>query len=298
MVAFRGYGESDAHMSQASTPYGQGISLPESTEEFEAMLAERTDLTDASRAQLDTLLIGDLRNEARQLSQRLQALAQTIALSVENPESLRTLFVELEPTAISREHNWRHIFAALKAEARTSTDLSRFRSVLIKYMQFLSSRKHLLDDLIERKTGLEETDVHTNVETYLALQARMRRKEREGDDGTPGPEEFVRLAVGNTITLRTPPAGELEILLAGHQFKLVVTGRIYLRDLAGVDYELLPGRNVIGRHPDCEVVLPGDLRNISRAHLLIERADENRLNLTDLSSKGTFLPADLLVSEI
>ena len=113
---------------------------------------------------------------------------------MENPESLRTLFIELEPTAISREHNWRHIFAALKVEARTSTDLSRFRSVLIKYMQFLRSRKHLLDDLIESKTGLEETDVHTNVETYLALQARMRRKEREGDDGTPGPEEVVRLA--------------------------------------------------------------------------------------------------------
>ena len=67
--------------------------------------------------------------------------------------------------------------------------------------------------------------------------------------------------------------------------------------VAGLDYELLPGRNVVGRHPDCEVVLPGDLRNISRAHLLIERADETTLNLTDLSSKGTFLPADLLVSE-
>ena len=90
----------------------------------------------------------------------------------------------------------------------------------------------------------------------------------------------------------------MEILLAGHQFRLIVEGRVYLRDLKGLDYELQPGRNVVGRHPDCEVVLPGDLRNISRAHLLVERVDESTVNLTDLSSKGTFLPADLIVSTL
>lgn len=283
-------------MTDGSTPSETERHLPEEVDAFEAFLAAKTDLSATTSEALESLEIRDLRHEGRQLNQRLQALATAIALSVEEPASLLEFFADLDITAISREHDWRLVFLELKGQMDRGSDIERHRCALIRYMQFQSVRKHLLDDLIERKAGLEETDVHTNVETYLALQARMRRREREGEGGTPGPAEFVRLSVGNTVTLHTPPEGELEILLAGHQFKLMVSGRIYLRDLTGLDYELQPGRNVVGRHPDCEVVLPGNLRDVSRAHLLVERADQTTLHLTDLSSTGTFLPADLLVN--
>lgn len=281
-----------------ATSTTQGTStgeLPQDADAFEVYLSARTDIEVQARVQLEKMHIGDLRVESGQLNQKLQAFASTIAQSVERPSSLDEFLQELDTQAISREHDWRSVFGSIKAVA---VDGSRQRGVVIKYMQFLSARKQLIDELIDNRTGVEETDVHTNVETYLALQARMRRRERQGDDSSPGSDEFVRLAVGNTVRLRAPRNGELEILLAGHQFKLIVAGPLFLRDLHGIDYELYPGRNVVGRHPDCEVVLPGDLRNVSRAHLVVERTGEDTINLTDLSSKGTFLPADLLLPPI
>ncbi len=44
----------------------------------------------------------------------------------------------------------------------------------------------------------------------------------------------------------------------------------------------------LGRHPDCDVVFPEDMRNISRRHAEIQR-EGNRFLLRDTSSNGTFV---------
>lgn len=282
-------------MSDRSTSDSGSVRLPKDARAFETLLAKRTEINAETRYKLGDMSIGDLRAEALELNRRLQALAAAVALSVERAASVREFLTGLEINAISRENGWRDIFVVLKDGGE---EADREQSVLIKYMQFLSARKRAIDECIDKKRGLEETDLHPNVETYIALQATMRRRERAHDNEGPGTDEFIRLAVGNTVLLTLPRDGKFEILLAGHEFKINVSGRVFLRDLKGFDYELLPGRNVVGRHPDCEVVLPAELRNISRAHLLLERVDEDKFNLTDLSSKGTFLPAELLLGEL
>jgi hypothetical protein len=78
-------------------------------------------------------------------------------------------------------------------------------------------------------------------------------------------------------------------MLAGHMFRVIGATPPILLDQHGVTYFLKEGKNMLGRHPQNDIVANPDFRDISRAHLLIEWQGKNAISVTDLSSRGTFI---------
>jgi hypothetical protein len=112
------------------------------------------------------------------------------------------------------------------------------------------------------------------------------------DDDTPA--RLVRLPRGESVRLRPTPGDVVEIVLSRHPFQLRPGDAPVLVDLEGTEHPLQPGRNVLGRHPDSDVMIDAAYRDVSRTHAIVEFEPGGDLLLTDLSSHGTFVPSHLV----
>ena len=83
-------------------------------------------------------------------------------------------------------------------------------------------------------------------------------------------------------------------MLSKHKCEIEANGQVFFIDQAGRKHVLDKGRNVIGRDASGTVIIDSGLRDVSRMHLVIENLGDNSLQLTDLSSHGTYIPSALL----
>lgn len=86
------------------------------------------------------------------------------------------------------------------------------------------------------------------------------------------------------------PQGQMPMWLGDHRFALRVAGRPSVTDPSGRTVALREGRNLVGRAPVNEVVVAAEYVQVSRRHLVVEVRDGAIAALTDLSSRGTFVP--------
>ena len=100
---------------------------------------------------------------------------------------------------------------------------------------------------------------------------------------------FVRLPLGESVDLELEHGHDVSVMLAAHVFRLSGDRPPVLSDQNGVSYVLKEGRNMVGRHPEGDVVADPNFNDISRAHVIIEWDGEGRLRLIDFSSRGTFV---------
>lgn len=107
-------------------------------------------------------------------------------------------------------------------------------------------------------------------------------------------EGFDRLPKGEAVPIPLAPGAPVPLVLANHKFHMVVEDGLYLVDESGLRQPLHPGRNIVGRDLQCDVVLGASLKDVSRKHLLVETQGEALVHLTDISSLGTFVPCEYL----
>ena len=259
-------------------------------EQFESKLSTRTKVPSERLPEFFAWEPDKIRREAEIVSRILKRFAEAVVDAIERPNKADDFLQSLDLKAISRDHDWRSIFSTIRSQ---ETDCSEYqRAALIKYLQYLSFRKRLLDFILMRKQGLEETDGYETQTLYPpaadATQADME---------VLNPEEFVRLNMGENVTLDFEEGEKIELKLANHLFRLVGAKPPCLVDQNGVMYFLRPGRNMIGRHPESDVPVDPDFGHVSRAHLIIEWDGKSRLSLIDLSSRGSFLRRKVLQRE-
>jgi hypothetical protein len=86
------------------------------------------------------------------------------------------------------------------------------------------------------------------------------------------------------------PAEDVDVLLSRHACKVLIKDKKMLfLDNEKRSYELKKGRNVIGRDSVSTIMIDPALRDVSRIHIVIERFDDKTIQITDLSSHGTYL---------
>lgn len=83
-------------------------------------------------------------------------------------------------------------------------------------------------------------------------------------------------------------------MLAAQVYRLSGERPPTLVDQNGVTYMLKAGRNMIGRHPEGDVVIDPNFSDVSRAHVILEWDGAGLERLIDFSSRGTYVHRDAL----
>lgn len=262
--------------------------------DFEFCLTGRTSVPSRKISELVKLSTKKLKNEAVTIKDIEKRFVNILSRSIENPNSINQALRELDPTIFSQDHSWRHIIGALN---EGGDDLNPFRRIaLVKYMQYLASRQEIIKYLYsEKQSQANGAKAEENEEpsdklsgTYI-LDNTLFEPVKDEKNG-----EFERIPKGEVISLLLPAGKNIDIRLSKHRCILSNKNGIEFIDQAGNRHPLNKGRNVIGRDTSSTVKIDSSLRDISRLHLLIENLGDNKLQLTDMSSHGTFMHPSLM----
>ena len=263
--------------------------------DFEFCLSGRTSVPSRKITDLVKLSTSKLKNEAITIKDIEKRFVAILSRSIEDPDSINQALRELDTTIFSQDHSWRSIIAALN---EGGDEFNPFRRVaLVKYMQYLASRQEIVKYLYSEKQSMsqaakvieENDDAGDKLSGTLILESTLFEPYKDDKVG-----EFERMPKGEVISLKLADGKEVEIRLSKHKCKLSNKHGIVFIDQAGKEFPLIKGKNVIGRDTSSTVKIDSSLRDISRLHLLIENVGNNHLQLTDMSSHGTFMhPAQL-----
>jgi len=235
-----------------------------------------------------------LKKEARTIKDIEKRFVSILSKSIEDTNSINRAIRELDPLIFSQDHAWRDIIGGLN---NGEEELNPFRRIaLVKYMQYLSSRQEIIKYLYTEKKRLlqepadKETADATEFKETLLLDSTVFEPSPDDINGA----EITRMPKGEIVTITLIPNEEINVVLSKHRCKLAANGGIKFTDQAGRIYTIGKGRNLIGRDAVSNVMIEPSLRDVSRLHLVIENFGDCTLQLTDLSSHGTYIPTKFL----
>ena len=264
----------------------------ESLADFDFCLAGRVAVPSKKITDLVKFSTDQLKKEARTIKDIEKRFVNILSESIDNNSSINRSMRELDPLIFSQDHSWREIIAALNSGGE---ELNEFRRIaLAKYMQYLSSRQEIIKYLYnEKKKLLKEPSDIDSVTTSEFKETLLLDNTvfEETADEEKQKRETERMPKGEVINVTLAPNEEIDIILSKHKCKLTAKNGVGIQftDQAGRTYTLQKGRNVVGRDTVSNIMMEPTLRDISRLHLVIENFGNNSLQLTDLSSHGTYI---------
>lgn len=257
--------------------------------------------------ELMSIDVKEVRHTAASVTRILKRFAKAIVDSMDDPSNVNDFLRELDLKLIEKDHDWREIFAEVAGKGE---DYEPHKRVLIvKYLQYLSTRKRLLAHVLAHRTALEDTDEqpnHTQEPGHAQEPSHAQEPGMGQSSGKPEgilnaaslsvqvPEKFERLQMGESVQLDLPHGRTIDLMLARRVYQLSGSDEPKLIAPDGAAHPLNEGRNMIGRHPECDIVTDRNFHDVSRVHVIIEWNREPWVKVTDLSTLGTFVPSSAI----
>jgi len=261
-------------------------------DDFAFGLAGRTRIAADSVGELMQLTPSELRREASGIRDVERRFVDLLTDSFKAPGAVGTLLKNIDDSLITEENQWRAIISAIVDEGPGFDEFKHL--AMVKYMQYLSARRDIVKSIYAHRYGAQEPLVPQEPPAEAGAKSTLNMEEEPESDTARSQLRFERLPRGERVAVHAPRSGELSIFLSRHPFQLQVGDTPRLTDDNGVRYPLKPGVNVIGRHPENDVVIGGWYRDVSRKHLMVEIERGGEMHMTDLSTHGTFLPGSLV----
>lgn len=217
----------------------------------------------------------------------------------------------LDIRVFTRDHKWRNIIAALNQRGLDYDDYRRL--ALERYLEYLRFRREILMFIHRRRAERAESVPERPSEgkprhlDTLQMTSILPGDARDTDAfkrpasqlQPMASDKFVRLPRNETVDVTLAPRELLDLFLAAHRFTLsIVGGDLQLVDEQGVTYFLPQGQRTLGRHARNDIIVDTDYREISRFHLVIEWQGGNTVQLTDISTLGTFLAPEYVAGRV
>ncbi len=228
--------------------------------------------------------------DAEEKSVRLleQRFISMLSLSDASADSLGHSMQAIPISNFSKDHHWRKIMLALsRAELRQVPQLNEFRRIaLTKYLQYLAARREVLQMLGRLRAASGDFSI--------AVQDGGRSSDQPADLPVMAEKNYERLPKGEGVTLVLKEGDRLDLILSRHKCKLYSDKELTFTGTEIAPSVLRHGRNAIGRDYVNDVILDSAWRDISRLHLIVENMGNGIVQLTDMSSHGTYMPIDWL----
>ncbi|MGE5624964.1 MAG: FHA domain-containing protein [Bacillota bacterium] len=266
----------------------------EDEQAFERFLRERIDLPVTVIERLASLDGHGVARELRHTRRSHKNAVDIMVRAMETRTRLRYLWGILDVDWVPDENEWPAILFGVGSADRVAE--TALRLTLTNYIHYLESRREVLESL-----GREFRSASGR--QPVSLKPVVPDAMRGGADASPSSMRFTtrrnqlyaRLPRRRAVNVDLNRYPNIVLYLARNRFFLKLEeGKAYLQQQDGVTYLLKPGHNMVGRSSNCEICIDSGHSDISRQHLLIEMTVEHHLRLTDLSSRGTYLPPDLL----
>lgn len=265
--------------------------------ELEFALRGRIGLPATKIAHLASLPDNALLKQAEAVRDLERRVKERVARPGPNQAAVHHLLLDLDPSFISRDHDWRSIMQVLR-----NTDLfyAPYKQVACEaYAQYLSARRAIIKT-IHRDRQLQRQTLNARINASNELSSLPKIKERllfdlsEFDEVKPEEKGFSRLPKGKAVEIHLESKQVITLMLGRHRFSLAANSNLRFIDANGAAAILSPGRTTVGRDADSDIVINTTFKDVSRNHLLIETLEPQLIKLTDLSSFGTFVPSSLL----
>ncbi len=261
-----------------------------SVADFEFSLAGRTAVPSKKITDMVQFSTTQLKKEAKTIKDIEKRFVGILSKSIDEPNSINRAIRELDPVIFSQDHGWREIISGLNTG---HDELNPFRRIaLVKYMQYLSARQEIIKYLYSEKRRMlnepnDNLSESTQFKETVILDSTMFEPSSEN---LIGAENFERMPKGEAVTVSLEPGHHLDILLSRHPCKLLKTAdKMQFVDNNGRSYDLKIGRNVVGRDTVSTIMMDPLLRDISRIHIIIEKLNDKTVQITDMSSHGSYI---------
>jgi hypothetical protein len=259
-----------------------------SVADFEFSLAGRTAVPSKKITDMVKFSTDQLKKEAKTIKDIEKRFVSILSKSIEDTSSINRAIRELDPVIFSQDHGWRDIISALNSG---DDELNPFRRIaLVKYMQYLSARQEIIKYLYsEKKKLLNEGDTPEGGQFKDTVILENTIFEPSSSN-IAASDKFERMPKGEAVTITVSPSEDVDVLLSRHACKVTIKDKkLMFLDNEKRSYELKKGRNVIGRDSVSTIMIDPALRDVSRIHIVIEKFDDKTIQITDLSSHGTYI---------
>jgi tRNA(Phe) wybutosine-synthesizing methylase Tyw3 len=248
----------------------------------------RTAVSSAKLSELFKLSTDQLEEQTRKIGETKKSLLSILSDVAKDPDSIDRSIRELDPLIFSQDRDWRHIIQVLNEGDKEFNPIRT--TVLTKYVKYLYSLEDTIGDICSDRKQSIGVPVDDN-EDATWVPNQIRNGSRIGSQ-TGG--EYKRLPNDTEVLVKLPPGERLDVRLASYKCQLVATdSNVQFIDNTKTTI-LSEGHNIIGRGSKSTVRIDGTQKNVSRSHLQILICDDHTLQLTDLSSAGTFIIAEFL----
>ncbi|HET7921519.1 MAG TPA: FHA domain-containing protein [Gammaproteobacteria bacterium] len=257
-------------------------------EQFGEFLDLRLKVPTSSMEQLAGMDGQSLLREIRHTGRAYKNAVDIMVRSAETGLSVVRLWHQLDISRVPDDHEWPSIlFAVGNAEQFPE---SFHRLTLAHYIRYLDARRNLLDNLHHelRKTEAQDGEpvMPHGMRHSFGLEPRF---------STTRHSIYARLPRRHSINVDLASGSNLTVYLAHNRYLLKQDGAgLSLLGQDGVAHLLRAGRNTVGRSSHCDIRIETAQSDISREHLLIEVSEDGHVSLTDLSSRGTYVPPEIL----
>lgn len=240
--------------------------------------------------------------ELDQLAMLERNISDTLTTATRDLQNIDNYLSSTTVMRFSQDYDWRQIMFEL---SKKPGDYRKYKlEAVTYYMKYLRSRIDIARSIIANHPNATQQDSSeaTTQELYMPdpehheAPVKAGYIKQTGQKNKPLISQRLEkiphgkpVAIDKTIMLKIP------IKIASRKFIIDNSRTIpALISRNGDQYTIRVGENLIGRSTRCTIVLNPRFTDISRQHLIIERYYGNTLCLTDLSSRGTQIPIELL----
>lgn len=230
-----------------------------------------------------------------------RGLLETMIQCAEGLRPLDALWRELDISLVPDEAHWPSIlFACTFNEASPPGWRERALSAFLEYLRarkrsLLAFRAARFTDDPAETNELEFLGLNLDLEVANAWLAKdLERIETITRAVMTRERRYRRIPYDLPISVTLADQASIGVYLA--RWKIVL--RRHDRELClqqdSEEFHLRPGKNMVGRAPDCDVVLLRAPLDVSRKHLVVDWRGKGELIIRDVSMKGSWLPRNAL----
>lgn len=258
---------------------------------YDRFLSSRIEVSAPFIEDLATLDSHGLQRQLRHTRRSHKNTVDILVRAMETRTRLRHLWGMLDVDKVPDEHDWPSILFAVGTADRASE--VALKLTLTHYIHYLESRRDILESLGRQMRASSRLNDPSQAVVPRAMRAEAAAPSSRFT--TRLNQLYARLPRRRAVNLDLNVHPEIVIYLARNRFTLrFAEGVVSLHQQDGLSYEVRAGRTLVGRSAQCEVCLDSASSDVSRQHLLLEMTVGHHVRLTDLSSRGTYLPPDLL----